>query len=157
MDREDFIVEQYKECGRAAALYDNAIWQVPSTAFLASGALVSLAYGYVSIPYVRGIVIIIAAIWVFVLFVVMNKHMFFAAKQKEKMIRIEVKEFKISSLQRFAKCREKLVKDLVQFEYAFDGWENPKGIGRMSGHLMLRLGMASLLVVLVALALLNFL
>jgi len=155
MSREDFIVGQYRECGRAAALYDNAIWQIPSAAFLISGALITLAYGYTNISFIRGIVLTIAAVWTFILFIVMNKHMFFVLKQKEKMICIEVEEFKISSLQRFSQPRKELKERLTKFDYAFDGWESPKGIA-IGAHRILKIGMVILSVMLLILAISNF-
>jgi hypothetical protein len=155
--KNEGIVHQYEECGRAAALYDNAIWQIPSTAFLITGALISLAYGYVNAPLIRGFVLIICAFWIFTLFVVMNKHMFFVYKQKEKMTLIEVKEFRVSSLQRFSKPNARLVKNLANFKYAFDEWEQPKGIiQRIGAHQILKVGMLLLIFVLIILAFTNF-
>jgi len=161
---DKFIIEQYKECGRAASLYDNAIWQIPSATFLIIGVFVSLAYGYITSAPVRALLMALASIWILILFIVMEKHMFFVTQQKEMMVRIEVERFGIPSLQRFGHSKttkehlESLGLDLSKLSSdAFKWWESPKGLRTLSAHSMLRFGMISLFILMMSLTILNIL
>jgi len=131
-DKDD-LRAHYEEVGEESRLYDRLIWEIPSVAMAIVGAFIAVAYGYIFNLWVRLVLLILAALWLFMVLVVSTRHMFFVDRQKMRLIDIEENSFEISSLQRFSKRKGK------ELGVRIDHWQDPLGVLRgQSAHLWLK-------------------
>ena len=99
-NNQNSLLAQYRECYEYLRQHDRFIWQAPSITVVINGALLaSFAYIPENLWWVREIILLIAAITTFSLFIAAKKHRYFSELEQGTLFAIE-NELQIKHTQR---------------------------------------------------------
>ena len=88
---EDLRATQYAQLCEDFRFYDRVIWQIPSFLVLICSAVVGVAYGAVTEPLARALILLIGFFLAFTMGLASAKHRFFQAKVLNALNELEEK------------------------------------------------------------------
>ena len=128
-DQMDFVKMVYKEISENSRYYDGHVWQIPSVTTAVNAFLIGQAFSDSLLTpdkiWVRGLVVLSAAFFTFVLLVALVKHRLHKSAQEKNIEKIE----KYMNLQEDLHHRYAFPKEINQVE------NRPNIIERMLGSL----------------------